>query len=267
MFGIARGRFRSGKPNVFPAVLLPEISNTFRFSAPFSGKRQHSFRRAATLTSAASKLQKLKFPTQWGDPVSIAVHGNASAVLPSKAVMLLKDWITTDLSSLFGVAISSIFVYAGIIAYCRLTGLRSFSKMSSSDFAMTVAVGSLFASTISSPDPTLVLGLFALGMLFGGQWLIALIRRRYDGSTALLDNKPLLLMRGATMIEEHMDRANVTCSDILGKLREANVQNFDQVRAVVFEATGDISVLHAPKESDSDLDGALLEDVIGWDKE
>ncbi len=182
-----------------------------------------------------------------------------------KAAMFLKEWITTDLSSLLGVAISAVFVYAGIIAYCRLTGLRSFSKMSSSDFAMTVAVGSLFATTIATPDPTLILGLFALAMLFCGQWLIAMIRKHSEKATVLFDNKPLLLMRGEEMIEENMDRSNVTRSDILGKLREANVQNFGQVRAVIFEATGDISVLHATDESESELDGALLEDVIGWD--
>lgn len=38
----------------------------------------------------------------------------------------------------------------------RIVGLRSFSKMSAADFAMTVAVGSLFASTISLSAPTFI---------------------------------------------------------------------------------------------------------------
>lgn len=180
--------------------------------------------------------------------------------------MFLDTWITTDLKSLGGVAVSVAIVYLGIILYCRFAGLRSFSKMSSSDFAMTVAVGSLFAATISSPDPTLFLGLFALGGLFLTQWLISRLRKRTRFASHLIDNKPLLLMRGSEMLEENMKRASVTRGDMLGKLREANVLNFDQVQAVVFEATGDISVLHTEGDDEVELSDSILEGVIGWEK-
>lgn len=46
------------------------------------------------------------------------------------------------------------------------------------------------------------------------------------------------------MLHDNMRKARVTESDLWSKLREANVLNLNQVRAVVFEATGDISVLH-----------------------
>lgn len=46
----------------------------------------------------------------------------------------------------------------------------------------------------------------------------------------------------------------------MAKLREANVLDLSQVRAVVFESTGDIAVLHTT-DSDQELKDWLLEGV------
>ena len=45
----------------------------------------------------------------------------------------------------------------------------------------------------------------------------------------------------------------------MGKLREANVLQLSQVKAVIFETTGDISVLHS--EDQIDIDAIIMEDV------
>ena len=51
----------------------------------------------------------------------------------------------------------------------------------------------------------------------------------------------------------------MTRSDVLAKLREANVLAMTDVRAVVLETTGDISVLHG----DAQVDDILLAGVRG----
>ncbi len=165
--------------------------------------------------------------------------------------------------ALLAVLVSAVATYAAILVFTRIVGLRSFSKMSAADFAMTVAVGSLFASTIASPDPKLLLGLYALALLYIGQWGVATLRRLSGRFSDIVDNKPLLLMRGSTLITEHLRLANVTTADVYAKLREANVLRFEQVRAVVFETTGDISVLHTDTRHTT-IDAELLSDVVGW---
>ena len=64
--------------------------------------------------------------------------------------------------ALVAVTLSALGIYIGVIIATRLGGLRSFSKMSGFDFAMTVAVGSLIASTIVAPEPPLTQGLVAV---------------------------------------------------------------------------------------------------------
>lgn len=58
--------------------------------------------------------------------------------------------ITTSSSQLGFVVVSAVLMLAGIIGYVRLIGLRSFSKMSSFDFAVTVAMGSVLAAVALS---------------------------------------------------------------------------------------------------------------------
>lgn len=75
-----------------------------------------------------------------------------------------------------------------------------------------------------------------------------------------MDNSPLLLMDGPTVIEDNLRKARVTRGDLRSKLREANVTRLSQVRAVVFETTGDISVLH--EKGDEKMDLWLMKDVL-----
>ena len=153
----------------------------------------------------------------------------------------------------------SVGIYFAIILFTKIAGKRSFSKMSSFDFAMTVAIGSLFASVTLSSTINLSEGLVGLAMLYLLQMSIALLRR-FKIVQSVVDNKPLLLMDGEKILEENLRKARVAESDLRAKLREANVIELSEIRAVIFETTGDISVLHSAEENKK-LNNYLLQDV------
>ncbi len=71
----------------------------------------------------------------------------------------------------------------------------------------------------------------------------------------------MILMVDGRMVEENLAQTRVTPSDVRSKLREANVLDPSEVKAVVLETTGDISVLHG--DPASRLDPGLLEGVSG----
>ena len=162
------------------------------------------------------------------------------------------------------VIISSIGIYIAVILFTRLSGLRSFSKMSSFDFAMTVAVGSVIAATILNENIPLILAIVGLGALYVLQIGVAKLRGISPLINNLVDNQPVLLMKGSHILEENLKSTKVTPDDLRAKLREANVTDFSQILAVVLETTGDISVLHT-KDSSQELDDDLLTNVKGWD--
>ena len=81
----------------------------------------------------------------------------------------------------------------------------------------------------------------------------AKLRARSDVAERLMQNEPAILMRDGVIDDAALARTRVARSDLIAKLREANVLDFASVRAVVLETTGDISVLHG-----EGLDPALL---------
>lgn len=72
-------------------------------------------------------------------------------------------------------------------------------------------------------------------------------------------------MKGPNMIDKNLKATKVTPDDLRAKLREANVTDLSQIKAVVLETTGDISVLHS-KDTSQKLDDYLLYNVKGWDE-
>jgi len=171
----------------------------------------------------------------------------------------MEKWFTTNWESLLAISISTLAIYIAVIVFTRIFGKRSFSKMSSFDFAMTVAVGSIIATTILSKSVSLPNGIFGLFLVYLYQLSAALLRKWKPFQKAI-DNEPLLLMDGDKILKDNLLKARVTEGDLRSKLREANVIKLSQVRAVVFETTGDIVVLHT-SDNDQSLEPWLLKDV------
>ena len=169
-------------------------------------------------------------------------------------------WITTSLSASFMVVLKALGIYVTLVLFTRLAGLRSFSKMSSYDFAITVAFGSVLASAILTKNPPLVQSIVALAALFLLQYVVSLLRTRFDAMARAVDNGPVLIMAGSEILHDNLRAARMTEDDLYAKLREANVTRRNQVRAVVMESTGDVSVLHAEAD-DPPLEADLLHGV------
>ena len=170
----------------------------------------------------------------------------------------MKELFNTSWETVMLISASALGIYIAVIVLTRIIGKRSFSKMSSFDFAMTVAVGSIVATTILSSSVKMIEGIVGLAVVYLLQISVALARRNKTVQS-LVDNSPLLLMDGDKIIDANLRKARVTESDLRSKLREANVTELSQVKAVIFETTGDISVLH--EKDNKPLDLWIMKDV------
>ncbi|AEE20312.1 uncharacterized protein DUF421 [Dokdonia sp. Hel_I_63] len=171
----------------------------------------------------------------------------------------MENWMTASMPILGKVLISIIAIFTVMIIITRISGLRTFAKMSSFDFASTIAVGSVLASIILNPDQSLLKGGIALAGIIAFQTLFALLVRKSTFFKNLATNDPLLLMKDGKILYKNLEKSNVGEGDLIAKLREANVLDYSEVRAVVLESTGDMSVLH--DDGDNKLNDQLLEGV------
>lgn len=166
-----------------------------------------------------------------------------------------------DLAEPFGAVARGLILTATAVLWTvllvRLVGLRSFSKMTSFDFVTTIATGSLIAQAGTRTDWTSFFqALAAIAGVFLIQYVLALARQRSVRIQRLITNRPILLMEDGQFLEEAMSASRVSRSSIMEKLRAANVLDFSEVRAVVLETTGNISVIHG-----DDYDRRLIEGV------
>jgi len=171
----------------------------------------------------------------------------------------MENWLYANDMIIYKSAISVVVIYFIILIYSRIFGLRTFAKMTSVDFAATIAMGSIFADVIGSTDYSILKGGIALFIIILLQTLYSIGIRRSTLFKKALTNTPLLLMKDGEIIHKNLSKANVSTGDLYGKLREANVIEMSEVRAVVFEVTGDISVLHT--SGNEKLANELLEGV------
>ncbi len=165
---------------------------------------------------------------------------------------MLLDWLTVPWLSVVRIVVSAVAIFVWLLIAVRITGLRTFSKMASVDFAVTVATGTVVASTVTSTSITVGEGAVTLAMLLAIQVAFSLLRRRRR-IAVVLENQPTVLMAGPEFLHDNLRRTRVTVGDVRSKLREANVLRYSQIRAVVLETTGDISVLHGSESVEADL--------------
>jgi uncharacterized membrane protein YcaP (DUF421 family) len=154
----------------------------------------------------------------------------------------------------------SILVVGCIVLLTRVHGLRSFSKLSGFDFAITVSIGSILAGAVTSPGTPWYIFVSALVCLFALQFAMSQYRVRGSGQSTALDNAPMLILENGDLLENNMRRAGVTHADLWAKLREANAYDLSTVHAVVVETTGDVSVLHGPVDGPKP-DRRVMQDV------
>lgn len=144
-----------------------------------------------------------------------------------------------------------------VVVLIRLNGLRSLSKMTNFDFVMTIALGSLVAGAAQASDwKGFAQAMVAMAGLFVVQAASARLRKTSDHVEDLMQNDPVFLMRDGKFCDDALTYTRVAKSDLIAKLREANVLDYGQVRAVVLETTGDVSVLHGDR-----LEETIVENV------
>ncbi len=169
-----------------------------------------------------------------------------------------QSWMMIDEQQIIGITVSVVVFYFCLILFTRLAGLRSFSKLSSYDLAMTIGIGSILASTVVSKSTSLMQGIFAVAMLFLLQSVVSIVRRRIKSIKSLLDNQPIILMANGEFLWDNLKEAKLSTNDVNQVLRQNGIKSTSEVFAVIMETTADMSVI---KNSSTAPEWRLFDDV------
>lgn len=158
------------------------------------------------------------------------------------------------------VILSSFLIYIYIILLTRIAGKRSVSKMNSFDWIVTVAVGSIVAAAVVSPDdfgPALI----SAGMLIGCQWGLTRISLHSSGVRKALKNNPTLLVRNGDIIQSGMTKTHVGETEIRAAARGAGLADMRQIKVMILETDGSFSVIPMAASDPEDFSHSTLKDL------
>lgn len=167
---------------------------------------------------------------------------------------LLGDWM-----SLVHAAAVGIPVYIALILFLRLSNKRALAKINAYGLVVTVALGSILATTFISREARLADGLLAIALLLILQLAIAMLVRRFPRFEQLVTQRPTLMLYRGRPIEAALRSQRVTRREIAAAIRAQGHMDLGAIHAVVLEANGDFSVI----VEEEDGDGAL-EDVVNY---
>jgi len=163
-----------------------------------------------------------------------------------------------DPAELLGVVIAAIGVYVVFLVLVRIFGARALRAMSTFDAALVITFGAVGGRAILGPNPTLATGATGLLTLFVLEACFGQARATLRGAR-LLNSRPVVVMAGPKVLERTLRRLHLTETEVHTALRRAGVRDPREVACVVFEPTGELSVLRRGEL----IDPALLEGVSG----
>lgn len=147
-----------------------------------------------------------------------------------------------QLETVIRIILTGIGAYISIILILRISGKRTLSKMNAFDFIVTVALGSILASTLTSKQTPLLSGITAFATLVALQYIVAKLAHRSQRINQMIKSMPTLLYFQGSYLHENMTKERVLEIEVLQAIRSSGTA-FDKVEAVILETDGTFSVL------------------------
>ena len=157
-------------------------------------------------------------------------------------------------TELWRTAASAVLVYAFVVLVLRVMGKRSASKMNNFDWIVTIAMGAIVGSSIVRRDTVLMESFVAIGVLLSLQYALTSATAKWGAVSRKVRLSPTLLVYDGEMIERAMAATRVTHEEVKGAARAAGHSDLADVRAVVLETNGSLSVVGASGSGENLLD-------------
>ncbi len=168
-------------------------------------------------------------------------------------------WLPT-LDQLIRVLLVTPAAYIAAVIVIRISGKRSLAKLNAFDLVVTVALGSILASIITSSDLAALNGVAGMAALLLMQIVISWYTSRFPQHDGSVRAEPTLLVRHGHLLEDAVEQARLTPAEVHQAVRSSGQGGLSEIAAVCLESDGTLSVI----SSSSLGDASALDDMPGW---
>lgn len=140
------------------------------------------------------------------------------------------------------ISICSVVSYLALFAFIRISGKRTMSKLNAFDFVVAVTLGSTLSSMILA-KVAIAEGSVAVIIIIALQYALAKLAMESPMMEQIINSRPTLLFYNGRFLEKTLSKECITHEEIHAAVREYRLENMDEVRAVVMELNGDLTVV------------------------
>ncbi|WP_428232614.1 DUF421 domain-containing protein [Flavobacterium sp.] len=151
--------------------------------------------------------------------------------------VFFKDW-----KSIGHVILATIIAFITLFFFLRISGKRTLAKLNAFDFVVTVALGSTLSYMMLAMVP-LVEGAIVLFLIIILQYFFAWTARSSRKMEKLINAVPSLIYYDGEFIEKTMAKEAITKGEIFSMIRNSGIDQIKDVKAVVMELNGQITVV------------------------
>lgn len=166
----------------------------------------------------------------------------------------MSEWLGSSWQTVAYVVASTAAIYCSTVVAVRVAGRRTVTEFSAFDVVVTIALGSIIATTAVSREPSYAQGITAVVTLLALQVVAGALRQRSRRMRRLLDFPPCVVARdGRFELPATPWGPQLTADEIRSMLRQRGVHSLDGVHLVIVEPGGGLSVVRY-----EDAGGAML---------
>jgi uncharacterized membrane protein YcaP (DUF421 family) len=147
-----------------------------------------------------------------------------------------------DIHELLLTAARAFAVYVLMLIVIRALGRRTVGNFSAFDLIVALMLGEVVDEIIYG-DVSFLQGTVAIVTLGAVAYLDSLLSFFDHGMEAILEGKPVIVVRNGQFQEQGMRRERMNEKDVLGALRMQGVRDMRQVELAVVEHDGTVSVV------------------------
>jgi uncharacterized membrane protein YcaP (DUF421 family) len=174
-------------------------------------------------------------------------------------------WLSGQTDELIGVVGKAALMYGTAVLGLRVAHRRTLAQWTAIDFAAAVAIGAVVGRTAIASGQSYLVGATALVTLLAAHAVVT-VGRTHRWFAKAVDHRVRVLVDHGTLRRDQLRLCGLTDNDVLAKLREQGVGALTELRYVLYETKGELTIVREPGGGapDPELIATALRDAAGF---
>jgi len=139
-------------------------------------------------------------------------------------------------------------MFLAVVLILRLTGKRGVQQLSIFEMVMIISLGSAAGDSMFYEDVGLFHALAVFGIILLVYRIIILLIAKSEKVEKLLEGEALYLLRDGRLCIDEIGGDEMGADEFFGELRSQSIEHLGQLRYVILEDTGKLSVFYQPDQ-------------------